>query len=78
MPSTSVKLIPYGDTFEARVKGLAVSPGYWRNEAATRAAFDEEGYFRIGDALRWAAKDDPVQGLCFDGPACGGFQTCEW
>jgi len=80
LPSTTVKLVPYGDSFEARIKGLAVTPGYWRNSDATRAAFDEEGYFRIGDALRWADDNDPSQGLSFDGRVADDFKFAngEW
>jgi feruloyl-CoA synthase len=80
LPGTSVKLIPCGDTFEARVSGLAVTPGYWRNEAATRAAFDDDGYFRIGDALRWTVDGDPAQGLSFDGRLAEDFKLAngEW
>jgi feruloyl-CoA synthase len=80
LPGTAVKLVPYGDTFEARVKGRAVAPGYWRNSEATRAAFDEEGFFRIGDALRWADDDDPGHGLRFDGRIADDFKLAngEW
>ncbi len=80
LPDTTVKLVPYGDTFEARVKGFAVTPGYWRDAGATRAAFDEEGYFRIGDALRWADNNDPAQGLSFDGRVADDFKLSngEW
>ena len=80
LPDTAVKLVPCGNTFEARVKGRAVTPGYWRNSEATRAAFDEEGYFRIGDALRWADDDDPGQGLRFDGRIADDFKLAngEW
>ena len=80
LPGTAVKLVPQGDTFEARVKGPAVTPGYWRNSEATRAAFDEEGYFRIGDALRWADDHDPGDGLRFDGRIADDFKLAngEW
>ena len=80
LPNTSVKLVPRGGTFEARIKGLRVTQGYWRNADATRAAFDEEGYFRIGDALRWADDNDPGQGLSFDGRLADDFKLAngEW
>jgi feruloyl-CoA synthase len=80
LPGTAVKLVPYADTFEARVKGRAVTPGYWRNSEATHAAFDEDGYFRIGDALRWIDDKDPGQGLCFDGRIADDFKLAngEW
>jgi feruloyl-CoA synthase len=62
-----LKLAPVGDKLEARVKGPNVTPGYWRNPQLTAAAFDEEGYYRLGDALLFVDPDDPGQGLRFDG-----------
>ena len=62
-----VKLVPVGDKYEVRVKGPNVTPGYWRDDAATRAAFDDEGYYRMGDSVRLADPDDITKGLLFDG-----------
>jgi len=67
VPGVEVKLVPAGDKYEVRVKGANVTPGYWRAPELTAAAFDEDGYFRMGDAVRFAAPDDPAQGLLFDG-----------
>jgi feruloyl-CoA synthase len=58
---------PPGQRYEVRVKGSNVTPGYWRDPKTTTTAFDEEGYYRMGDAVRLAAPDDPSQGLLFDG-----------
>jgi feruloyl-CoA synthase len=44
-----------------------VTPGYWRDAARSAASFDTDGYFRTGDAARFADPDDPARGLCFDG-----------
>jgi feruloyl-CoA synthase len=63
LPGTELKLVPHGDKREARIKGPHVTPGYWRQEDLTRAAFDDEGYYRLGDALRISA----TGGFCFDG-----------
>ena len=62
-----LKLAPVEDKMEARVKGPNITPGYWRNEALTRTAFDDEGYYRFGDALGFVDPDDPAIGLYFDG-----------
>jgi feruloyl-CoA synthase len=67
VPGVEVKLVPQGDKYEVRVKGPNVTPGYWRAPALTAAAFDEDGYHRMGDAVRFAVPDDPSQGLLFDG-----------
>jgi feruloyl-CoA synthase len=66
-PGMLAKLVPAGDRYELRVKGPNVMAGYWRNEAATREAFDEEGYFRTGDAARWVDEARPEAGILFAG-----------
>src|SRR5258708_29015230 len=62
-----MRLPPDGDKLEVRVKGPMVTPGYWRDAERTAASFDSEGYFRTGDAARFADPDDPARGLYFDG-----------
>ena len=62
-----LKLAPVEDKMEARVKGPNITPGYWRNEALTRAAFDDERFYRFGDALKFVDPDEPEIGLYFDG-----------
>jgi feruloyl-CoA synthase len=74
MPGAEVKFVPVGDKLELRVRGPNVTPGYLHDEAATRAAFDEEGYYRIGDAGRLADADDPSQGIVFDGRVAEDFK----
>ncbi len=61
------KLVPVGGKYEVRVKGPNVTPGYWRNDEATRAAFDDEGFYRMGDSVRLLDSDDISKGLVFDG-----------
>lgn len=73
-PGTSVKLVPAGDKFEIRVKGPQVSPGYLDQPQATRDAFDEDGFYRLGDAARLADPDDPAAGLVFDGRLVENFK----
>jgi len=73
-PGTSVKLVPSGDKFEIRVKGPQVSPGYLDMAQASAEAFDEDGYYRLGDAARLADPDDPAAGLVFDGRLVENFK----
>jgi feruloyl-CoA synthase len=67
LPGIDVKLAPVGEKLEARVKGPCVTPGYWRDDALTRDAFDDEGFYKMGDAVRWIDPDQPDRGLMFDG-----------
>ena len=69
-----MKLIPVADKLEARFRGPSVTPGYWRAPELTVAAFDEEGYYRTGDALRFLDRADPRQGLEFDGRITEDFK----
>ena len=66
-PGTTIKLAPAGDKLELRVKGPNVTPGYWRRPDLAAAAFDEEGFFRMGDAGKLADDGDPAKGIVFDG-----------
>jgi len=67
VPGVEVKLVPEGERYEVRVKGPNITPGYWRDPARTAEAFDEEGYYGMGDGVRFAVPGDPAQGLLFDG-----------
>jgi feruloyl-CoA synthase len=62
-----VKLVPVEEKLEMRVRGPAVTPGYWRQPELTTAAFDDEGFYRLGDAVRLIDERDPTRGLVFDG-----------
>lgn len=74
IPGCEVKLLPNGGKLEARVRGPNVTPGYFRNPELTAAAFDEEGFYRIGDALRLADENDPNKGMIFDGRISEDFK----
>lgn len=74
LPGNVFKLVPAGEKQELRVKGVNVTPGYYRNEAKTRAAFDEEGFYRLGDAVRFVDPVDPNKGLAFDGRTAEEFK----
>ncbi len=73
-PGMELKLAPSGSKMEARVRGPNVTPGYWADEALTRAAFDEEGFYRLGDAMRFVDPADPTKGLLFDGRLAEDFK----
>lgn len=73
-PGVSLKLVPMDGKLDARVKGPNVTPGYWRAPDLTAAAFDEEGYYRFGDALRPADPADFAQGFVFDGRTAENFK----
>jgi feruloyl-CoA synthase len=68
------KLAPQGDKFEGRVKGPAVTPGYWRNPKLSAEAFDEEGFYRFGDAFRFVEEGRPEAGFYFDGRLAENFK----
>ncbi|SOF00074.1 trans-feruloyl-CoA synthase [Burkholderia sp. OK233] len=74
-PGCEVKLAPVGDKLEARYRGPHVMAGYWRaNSAELDNAFDEEGYFCSGDALRFVDVERPELGLLFDGRIAEDFK----
>ncbi len=74
LPGNTIKMVPVADRYELRIKGPIVTPGYVGNEEATREAFDEEGYFRIGDAGRFVDEADPNKGLRYDGRVVEDFK----
>src|SRR3984893_16146775 len=73
-PGVEVKLVPAGNKLEIRVRGPNVTPGYWKREDLTAAAFDEEGFYRPGDAVRFADPDDVAKGVTFDGRLAEDFK----
>jgi feruloyl-CoA synthase len=74
LPGTTLKLVPSADKLEVRVKGPTVASGYHRDPERTAAAFDEEGYYKLGDAARFLDPDDPAKGLVFDGRVTEDFK----
>lgn len=69
-----LKLVPHDDSFEAYYRGPNVTPGYWRDRAATESAFDEDGFFRSGDLLSFIDPERPRAGLRFDGRISEDFK----
>ena len=74
LPGTELKLLANGDKTELRVRGPNVMPGYWRQPEITRAAFDEEGFYCTGDAVRFLDPQRPEAGLLFDGRVSEDFK----
>ena len=70
----TLKLVPSGKKLEVRVKGPNVTPGYYKHPELTAAAFDEEGYYRIGDAMKFLDDADPAKGIVFDGRVAEDFK----
>lgn len=69
-----LKLVPNEGKLEARVRGPNITPGYWRQPEFTAQAFDEERFYRLGDAFIFADAGDPKQGLLFDGRIAEDFK----
>ncbi|WP_369025747.1 AMP-binding protein [Qipengyuania sp. RANM35] len=74
MPGVTLKLVPNGQKMEVRVKGSSVTSGYKDDPAKNAEAFDEEGFYKLGDAARFLDEDDPLQGLVFDGRVTEDFK----
>ncbi len=73
-PGLELKLVDIDGKTEVRYRGPNITPGYWRNDADTAAAFDEEGFFKTGDAVKWIDETDVHQGLKFDGRIAEDFK----
>jgi len=69
-----LKLVPAAGKLEVRVRGPNVTPGYYKRPDLTKAAFDDEGFYRIGDAVRFADPADPAKGIVFDGRLAEDFK----
>ena len=73
-PGTTIKLAPVQDKLEIRVSGPNVTPGYFRDPDLTAATFDEEGFYRSGDAVKLIDEHDPNKGMVFDGRIAENFK----
>jgi feruloyl-CoA synthase len=73
-PGVELKLVPNGGKLEARLKGPNITPGYWRQPDLTAKAFDEEGFYKLGDAVKFEDPEDPSLGLLFDGRVAEDFK----
>ncbi|PWT98262.1 MAG: feruloyl-CoA synthase [Terriglobia bacterium] len=73
-PGVELKLVPSAEKLEARLRGPNITPGYWRQPELTAAAFDEEGFYKLGDALRFVDEAAPRKGFIFDGRVAEDFK----
>ncbi len=73
-PGLELKLVKLGDKTEVRYRGPNITPGYWRNAQATAQAFDDEGFFCTGDAVKWIDECNIHLGLKFDGRVAEDFK----
>ena len=73
-PGVELKLVPNEGKLEARLRGPHITPGYWRQDELTRDAFDADGFYKIGDALKFADPDDASKGFLFDGRIAEDFK----
>lgn len=80
VPGVTLKLVPNSGKLEVRVKGPVITPGYYKQPEVTAKAFDQEGFYLIGDAVRFADPDKPEAGLMFDGRVSEDFKltTATW
>ena len=67
VPGVELKLVPIGERTEARLRGPSITPGFWRRPDLDVNAFDEENFYRMGDAVRLVDPADPQRGFIFDG-----------
>jgi feruloyl-CoA synthase len=74
LPGITLKLVPNGTKLEVRVKGPTVTPGYLNRDDLTKKAFDEEGYYSLGDAAKFIDDKDAEKGLVFDGRVTEDFK----
>jgi feruloyl-CoA synthase len=74
IPGVEVKLVPVGDRYEVRVRGPNVMPGYFRRPDLTATAFDDEGFYKVGDAVRFVDPLEPRKGLRFAGRLSENFK----
>ncbi len=73
-PGLELKLVDMGGKTEVRYRGPNITPGYWRNAEETKGAFDDEGFFCTGDAVKWIDETDVHLGLKFDGRIAEDFK----
>jgi feruloyl-CoA synthase len=73
-PGLELKLVPNEGKLECRFRGPNITPGYWRRPDLTKDAFDDEGFYKIGDALKFVDPNEPSLGLLFDGRLAEDFK----
>ena len=74
LPGVEIKLAPVGGKLEVRARGACITPGYYKRPDLTARAFDEEGFYSLGDAAKFVDPEDPTQGMVFDGRVVEDFK----
>ena len=74
IPGCEIKMVPNAGKFEIRVRGENITPGYYKRDDLTEEAFDEDGFYKIGDAGKLEDKNDPAKGIIFDGRVAEDFK----
>ena len=74
IPGVTLKLVPFEGKYDARVKGPNIMPGYWRQPELSAQCFDEEGFYKLGDALMPVDPGDFSKGFRFDGRTAENFK----
>ncbi len=74
IPGVEAKLVPQGGKLEICVRGPNITPGYWRQPELTQKCFDEEGFYKMGDAVRFVDPQDVSKGFLFDGRLSEDFK----
>ena len=75
--ASTLKLVPTDGKLEARLRGPNITPGYWRQPELTAKAFDEEGFYKLGDALKFEDPKQPAQRIAVRRPPHRGFQALD-
>jgi feruloyl-CoA synthase len=80
VPGCELLLLPNGGKLEVRVRGPNVTPGYFKQRALFAKSIDEDGFYKIGDAVKFATPDTPANGIVFDGRIAEDFKllTGSW
>ncbi len=73
-PGLELKLVPVGSKLEGRLRGPSITPGYWQDAALTANAFDDEGFYRLGDGMRFVDPANRARGVMFDGRLAEDFK----
>jgi feruloyl-CoA synthase len=74
VPGVEVKVAAVDGKHEVRFRGPNVMSEYWRAVEETMEAFDSEGFYKTGDAVRFRDATDPTRGLVFDGRLAEDFK----
>ncbi len=74
LPGVEIKLAPVGTKMEVRARGACITPGYLKRPDLTAKAFDDEGFYCLGDAAKFVDAEDPAKGFVFDGRVVEDFK----